>query len=67
MGEMTDINISDQIKCVVREIKKREYVYPKQVAAGKMTQQLADTELERMRAVLDTLNRVMQEQEFKLT
>ena len=49
--------IADQIACIEREIGYRLRVYPRRVADGKMTQQLADRELDRMRAVLDTLKR----------
>lgn len=64
---MAGVSISDQIRCVEREIKKREYVYPRQVAQGKMSQNRADAELDRMRAVLATLNEVAETQAFELT
>ncbi len=44
-----------QIAEVEREIGMRELVYPRQVAAKKMTQQKADWLLTAMRAVLATL------------
>lgn len=49
------VAIEDQIECVRREIAMRENVYPKWIAQGRMTQQFADRELLRMRAVLATL------------
>jgi hypothetical protein len=52
------ISLRDQIACVRRELALRERVYPSQIAAGKMKQAEADTELARMRAVLDTLEHV---------
>lgn len=52
---MTPVPLTDQIECVLRELGYRERVYARRVAEGKMTQKLADQELERMRAVLGTL------------
>lgn len=60
------VTISEQIKCVEREINKRKYVYPRSVQNGKMSQQQADVELERMQAVLATLNEVLEKREFSL-
>ena len=56
---MTTITIFDQIACIEREIGIRERIYPRWVDKGKLTQQAANLELERMRAVLDTLRRSM--------
>jgi hypothetical protein len=50
-----DIDIEDQLDCVRREIDKRKEVYPRLVAAGKLSQQKADQEIDLMRAVLVTL------------
>lgn len=52
------IPIEAQIAAVEREIKMREYVYPRRVADHKMTQRKADEELTAMRAVLETLRRL---------
>lgn len=49
------IPMSAQVECVRREIAMRERVYPKWVAAGRMTQKKADDELAAMAAVLGTL------------
>ena len=49
------IDIDDQIDCVRREINKRKAVYPRLVAAGKLTQEKADLEIKLMRGVLITL------------
>jgi hypothetical protein len=50
-----DIDIEDQLDCVRREVEKRKEVYPRLVAAGKLSQQKADQEIDLMRAVLVTL------------
>jgi hypothetical protein len=50
-----EIDIEDQMDCVRREINKRKEVYPRLVAAGKLSQQKADQEIDLMRAVLVTL------------
>lgn len=49
------VSLDRQIQAVEREIKQREYVYPRRVAAQKMTQKQADEEIGFMRAVLATL------------
>lgn len=49
------ITIEQQIASVKREIGLRQSVYPKFVAAKRMSQEKADHELEAMRAVLRTL------------
>lgn len=47
--------VRDQIACVRRELAMRKAVYPRQVAAGRMTQETADKELAAMQAVHDTI------------
>lgn len=47
--------ISNQIKCIEREIFKRINYYPNLVARGKMTQFMADYEITCMKEVLQTL------------
>lgn len=49
------ISISEQIKCVEREISYRNYVYPNLVLKGKMTEKQKNLEIERMKAVYETL------------
>lgn len=49
------ITPDDQVKAVEREIGFRKYVYPRRVAAGKMTQAKADHEIAVMEAVLVTV------------
>lgn len=49
------ISIQQQIACVERELKMRRNNYPRWVNAGNLTQDLADKEIERMEAVLNTL------------
>ena len=47
--------LDEQIDCVKREIGMRERVYPKWVQLRRLSQEQADRELGRMRAVLNTL------------
>lgn len=47
--------LRDQIACVERELGFRERVYPRWVESNKMKETAARIELQRMRAVLDTL------------
>ena len=49
------ISIGAQIEEVQREIGLRHGVYPRLVSGGKMRQSVADMHLERMEAVLKTL------------
>lgn len=59
-------SLPDQIACVRREISMRERVYPRWVADKRMTQAHADRELAAMRAVLDTLNTLHEQQNPRL-
>lgn len=63
---MTDsYSISEQIKCVEREIDMRKRVYPRLIISGKMTQGQADRELDLMKAVYQTLHIVNQKHLLK--
>lgn len=55
MSELFALSLDDQLAAVKREIAMRERVYPRQVAAGRMTRVTADRELAAMNAVLTTL------------
>lgn len=48
-------SIAQQIEEVEREIKLRREVYPRMVSAGKMRQSVSEYHLDRMLAVLTTL------------
>lgn len=48
-------SIEQQIEEVERELKMRESAYPRWVRSGKLRQSIADYQMDRMRAVLDTL------------
>ena len=52
---MNQPTLQDQIDCVKREIAMRERVYPGWVERRRLSQEQADRELTRMRAVLRTL------------
>jgi len=52
---MIDPTIDEQIECVKREISLRGRVYPRWVEQGRMKQEAADRELNRIKAVLRTL------------
>ncbi len=55
------IPLPDQIDCVKREIGMRERVYPTWVQRRRMSQEQAERELSRMRAVLQTLEALQSE------
>ena len=52
------VTIDQMIACAVREIGFRKRVYPRWVSQNKLTQKAADTELERMTAILELLRNV---------
>jgi len=49
------ISLTDQIRCVSRELALRRRVYPRFVGSGRMKPEEAEREIERMQAVLHTL------------
>ena len=49
------IGLEQQIQCVAREVKLRERCYPRWVRQGRLKEAQAQREIERMRAVLHTL------------
>lgn len=51
----SSVPLPEQVACVDRELKMRRRVYPRWVAAGKMTQEKADSEMRAMEAVLETV------------
>lgn len=52
------VSLADQRACAKREVAMRERVYARRVAAGSMTQTLADRELAAMRAIVETLEKL---------
>lgn len=60
------ILIDEQIAAVARELALRENVYRSRVLRKAMTQELADSELARMRAVMETLKAVKAKDAQKL-
>lgn len=55
------VTIDEQVKCIRRELNLRLQVYPGWVKAGRMKEAAAEREIERMRAVLETLERLAAE------
>lgn len=55
--DFSDVTLDDRIACVRRELAMRSNFYPRQVAAGRMTQTKADRELRHLSAVLQDLLR----------
>ena len=61
------VSLNQQIDEVKRELAKRYEVYPRQVQTGKLRQSIADFQVERMRAVLKTLEWLQaHEQQIKI-
>lgn len=42
---------TEKLQCIRRELKQRRYVYPKRVAAGKMSPQLMNEQISLMEAI----------------
>jgi hypothetical protein len=55
MPDLLPVTLGEQIAEVERELKLRESVYPRRIAAKQMSQTIADRGMDRMRAVLATL------------
>lgn len=53
------VTITEQIKCVRREIDYRKRLYPRWVQEGKITQQEANYQIEAMEYVVNTLQAVL--------
>lgn len=64
-GLFPDIDRADKLRrmidCVNRELRMRELVYPRRVAAGQMSQGFAAEQTETMREVLETLQALQEE------
>lgn len=65
-GVLFPCTIEEQVAEVERELQLRREVYPRQVAAHKMSQPRADLQERRMYAVLGTLRKVQAEERAKV-
>ena len=61
------ISIEEQIKCIGRELGMRRAVYPRFIAAGKLTKEKADAELAAMDAVYATLKELKAKRDDEAT
>ncbi|HEY1244335.1 MAG TPA: hypothetical protein VGF29_05835 [Hyphomicrobiaceae bacterium] len=50
-----DFPFSALIACAAREVEKRRRAYPRRVANGYMSQELADLEIAKMEAIVEKL------------
>lgn len=57
-GTLHPVRLSDEIRCIEREIRMRERVYPGFVHRGKMRQVEADFEISCMKSVLRRLKSI---------
>jgi len=51
-------SLDDMIKCAIREAGMRKRVYPKWVSDGRMKQEDADWQTERMEAIVQKLKEI---------
>lgn len=49
--QLTPSQIDQCRRCIIRELNKRKWFYPKWIGKGKMTQEQADFEIETMELV----------------
>ena len=61
------VSITDQLACARRELALRRQVYPVWVKSGKLTSNAAETELERMQAIVETLDKLLGLEEVSLS
>jgi hypothetical protein len=57
LGDLLPVSKEEMIREVEREIRKRQYVYPQQVRAGKLKPYEADRRIEIMEAIAVELQR----------
>ena len=53
--EWHEIDLNDLLACCRRELSRRQYVYPKRVDEGTMSDKKCEEEITQMRAVVDFL------------
>lgn len=51
------ISMDDMINCAKRELAMRKAVYPRQLSRGRISQGVADHEIDCMEAILNHLNK----------
>lgn len=60
------VSLSDQLQSVRREVAMRKRVYPRWIASGKMTPELAAREIAAMQAVEHTIAELAKGEELVL-
>jgi hypothetical protein len=71
MGEMNDetprrknfVGLADQVEVVKREIRLRKRVYPNRVMTKRMSQKMADYQIDAMEQVLETVEAAYAQQQ----
>jgi hypothetical protein len=63
---MTDIiTTQDKLKCAERELKLRQWVYPRRVENGKMSEGAKEHELAAMQAIVDDYRAAMEKEKYE--
>jgi uncharacterized membrane protein len=57
MADLFPPTLDELVACAEREVRFREYVYPRRVAAKRMTQEKAEKEIALMLAIVEELRR----------
>lgn len=55
MSQLFPPSVEDMISEIERELKQREFVYPRLIATGRLTKTRADRQIEVMRAIIEKL------------
>jgi len=57
MADLFPPTLAELIAAAEREVRFREFVYPRQVATGKMTPEKAEKEISLMKAIVEELKK----------
>jgi hypothetical protein len=57
MAELFPPSLVELVACAEREVRFREFVYPRRVATRKMTPEKAEKEIALMKAIVEELRR----------
>jgi hypothetical protein len=62
---MTEYTAREKMRAAQREVNYRRYVYPNRIAAGKMTQNAANEQIEIMQAIAYDYGKLAEAEEAK--
>lgn len=66
LDEQPEVALEVQLACAKREVRQRQRVYPRLVAAERMTEAQAARELAAMKAIVRTLTQLLEAKQGEL-